>query len=437
MKIKPFFIIFLFACFVITNCYSQEFKLEDLKVPSSPAFILIGVTPKTIESPETPAGLGLTILNNFKGDLIPNNYSLEINPFWLFKKAPISFKEFRFESEEIGTSIVNNFSMSVATTKLDSPQVGTKLGFGIRTIFAPGTLKHKTEIDKAYTRLSMVKFFKSYIVNTNSNIEDNNELDLKNRDEYKKYLIDNVKYDSENTDLGFLDATKKEQNKLISSIVSKIKNRIVELDTLFNKDTTLNKGSDIDKLKNFKKYILDNSYDQTEYDDAVKNLGKVISAEKTGLQIEFAGAFSSNFLNDSIQNGKLGKIGVWLTAKEFLPHFIPGYESFVLMTRHISEKQIDSTWNSDDDLGLKYENDFGIKELSVSLEVVHRWKLRETSTYRAAINLEYKISDNNYITTTFGKDFDGTPLKPKGNLITLFGIKFGLGQTPKVDIAKK
>ncbi len=91
-----------------------EVKFEDLRVPASPAFVLMGIEPKTIERPRTPRAFGLSVIqatNELSG--LPKNYAMEFAPFWLVPHPNLEFRPDRTES--LGATIIQTLSLSLAT----------------------------------------------------------------------------------------------------------------------------------------------------------------------------------------------------------------------------------------------------------------------------------------------------------------------------------
>src|SRR5271166_2626651 len=66
-----------------------------LKTPSAPGFVLLGVEPKSIETPSTPQGLASSILPavTSTGGINPN-YAIEFSPFWLSNHPKLSFNDY-------------------------------------------------------------------------------------------------------------------------------------------------------------------------------------------------------------------------------------------------------------------------------------------------------------------------------------------------------
>ena len=88
----------------------------DLTTPDGPAFVILGVAPSQIARPTTPAGLATSLLSSVHDstNFIPNNYSLEVTPYWL-GRPQVAFNE--YVDPKVRQSIAQTFSLSFATSR--------------------------------------------------------------------------------------------------------------------------------------------------------------------------------------------------------------------------------------------------------------------------------------------------------------------------------
>jgi hypothetical protein len=88
----------------------------DLTTPDGPAFVILGVAPSQIARPTTPAGLATSLLSSVQDStgFIPNNYALEVAPYWL-GRPQVGFNE--YVDPTIRQSIAQTFSLSFATSR--------------------------------------------------------------------------------------------------------------------------------------------------------------------------------------------------------------------------------------------------------------------------------------------------------------------------------
>ncbi|HXF48794.1 MAG TPA: hypothetical protein VNL73_05145 [Verrucomicrobiae bacterium] len=120
---------------------AQKVSLNDLRTPPSPAFVLLGVEPSSIERPNTPKAFAASLLSAVnQSDFLPKNYALEIAPYWLYSHPNLTFDDY-YKAGLIGT-VLQTGSLSLATSiapnSIDSLPDTARLGFGLRTILING-----------------------------------------------------------------------------------------------------------------------------------------------------------------------------------------------------------------------------------------------------------------------------------------------------------
>jgi len=119
---------------------AQTITIDDLRAPTSPAFVLLDVTPSSVERPENPKSFAVNVINKLTSRSgFPQNYALEVAPYWLMSHPDLTFE--RYQNPGIGQSIAQTLSFSIATTPLQvatttaasstSTSVGTRLGAGV------------------------------------------------------------------------------------------------------------------------------------------------------------------------------------------------------------------------------------------------------------------------------------------------------------------
>lgn len=114
---------------------------NSLRTPLAPAFVVLGVQPTSVEEPNTPAELAVSVFNqptNFTS--IPRNVAVEFSPYWMWTDdtAP----------EEDTTrgplkSITRTASVSFATAEIDNSVTG--IGVGLRTSLLSGSFTYGEE----------------------------------------------------------------------------------------------------------------------------------------------------------------------------------------------------------------------------------------------------------------------------------------------------
>ena len=116
-------------------------KLDDLRTPTSPGFVLLGVEPTAVERPSDPKAIAVSLLSATQsGDLIPRNYAIEVAPYWLTGHPTLTFDG--YYKAKLGQTLLQTLSISLATSKdstaIDSVASGTRIGVGVRTLLVAG-----------------------------------------------------------------------------------------------------------------------------------------------------------------------------------------------------------------------------------------------------------------------------------------------------------
>lgn len=129
---------FLFALLSAGRVSAQDAELpdlDDLKAPASPAFVILEVAPSKVERPQAVKPLVLSAISA-SGEGFPKNYAVELSPYWLGTPR-LTFNDY-YKNDVVKNSI-RHLSMSVATTPLGkTPELGTALAIGVRTLPVPG-----------------------------------------------------------------------------------------------------------------------------------------------------------------------------------------------------------------------------------------------------------------------------------------------------------
>ena len=92
-------------------------SVDKLKTPSSPAFVLLGVEPTSVERPSTPAGFATTVLNRTNNFInLPTDFTLQVSPFWLFGHPDLTWRD--DSSRSVGEALMRTATISVASVEL-------------------------------------------------------------------------------------------------------------------------------------------------------------------------------------------------------------------------------------------------------------------------------------------------------------------------------
>ena len=99
---------------------AQTVQIEDLRTPTSPAFVLLDVAPASVERPENPKALIANLVSTAsQAEGFPKNYALEVAPYWLKSHPHLTFSNYQQPSP--AQSLLRTLTLSVGTTPLLDP----------------------------------------------------------------------------------------------------------------------------------------------------------------------------------------------------------------------------------------------------------------------------------------------------------------------------
>ncbi len=119
--------------------------------------MLLGVAPSLVERPSTPAALSVTLLSTLAtGDnALPAHYALELAPYWLAAHRSLSRQA--YEHPHVGQSILQTFSVSVATSKPPKKVAADAVDVGVGIRFALLAGHVNARFDDLAARLSALQ----------------------------------------------------------------------------------------------------------------------------------------------------------------------------------------------------------------------------------------------------------------------------------------
>lgn len=144
---KKIFFTLIMGALAISLFSQTEIKLEDLQMPSSPAFVLLDVAPSSIERPGTIKAFTTSIINSVtENNGIPENFAVDFAPYWFFKhktlsafkywgfnKAGDEYKEKPFSQARYGNISFASVRSQIPSDTMPSEVFVNNLAFGIRT----------------------------------------------------------------------------------------------------------------------------------------------------------------------------------------------------------------------------------------------------------------------------------------------------------------
>lgn len=392
----------LFVTALRLSAQNEEVELDFPEIPSSPAFILMGVSPSQVESPGTPSDLMVSV-QNASSDFTraPDNYFVNIAPYWLINKKHVSYGSYRDGNlENIENNVLQTLQVSVGVS--DSFQ------------------------NEAFDRRVGLGFgFSLFRGRINEDIEE----------EYFAKLKDY------NTEVGKLQAEAENADQVYNDIEKEISEIGIQLT-----DTTisaLGRNKLKERINYLNKKLEQRSKDlyeqiKSDYIATLKTELKEIKFKRTGFFANVAGGVAWDQTNN---DSKVYQGGAWVNV---------GYQSKninwigvirilrneqTLMQNTLDMTTTDTTSVTTFDFGLKLDYE-AMGKASVSGELIYRTapNTDNDSSYRAALNVAYNLTKDVKINFTYGKDFE-VFLTGESNYFALLNFAFGIGQGRKLDLS--
>lgn len=363
MKIRTLWFTCALPCIVAeTPARAQDsLRLNELRTPTSPAFVILGVEPTSIERPTTPRAFALGLLSapGGAGGVIPENYAAELAPYWMRSHPDLTFQEYTRPGPL--QAFLQTLSISVATTVLATGADSTTgIGVGLR---ATPVMGHPPR------QLRLLSDSLRTVQRTRLNLSD--ELD---------------------------EATSRADSQRIQR----------QIDTEDQKSRGLS-----------------------------ARIRALPEDERVGLHVQFAGALAGYYPRNDFSAGRIGRTGLWGTV-----------------TYRAEAPRIDviglARWLRYDDEAEQNAVDLGVRglvrfnRLSASAEFVNRSAdaLADGTDpdaggfgdgNRVVALLEYRASDDLFVTFSFGQDF-ASANDDREPLVAVLGGQLHFGPKPLVAL---
>ncbi len=460
---------FLVALLSAEGVFAQDAELpelDDLKAPTSPAFVILDAAPSKVERPQSVKPLVLSALSA-AGEGFPKNYAVEFSPYWLGTPR-LTFDD--YYRNDVAQDSLRHLSLSVATTPLGkTPELGTALAMGVRTLPFPGsahpsltafrgrlathqkTLLNLQSIDNKPAQL--IKLLREALAQS---VRGDSELLSKSPfEELVQQALDifikeiqrrkaeiaglQKELDDKDNPLSAAQRAKNEadiatlEKELATLEASGTQKQAAELLELFGKSALPARvsveqalGALTTRLEEQQKAAIARTETQLK---ATALEIQALDTKRVGFLLAVAGAVAWDVPTDATSEARLSKLGVWLT---------PGYRivrcnaagecsrPFDLLTvfRYLDNRRVDedSTW----ELGTRL-----VWQAAEKLAISGEWLARtsgDDSADRAVGVAEYEITKSTFLYASFGRDFEekGT----RRNLVSLIGLTFGFGNKP-------
>ncbi|WP_207494406.1 hypothetical protein [Aridibaculum aurantiacum] len=406
---------YLLLVFITTNAFAQtdaEIKLDLLKAPVSPASNLLGISPSDIDKPTDVSAFMLNLQSATSGfTSLPKNYSVDIAPYWLFVK-PGRREDYTTEGlrKSSGKGVFKQtFILSAAIRNPDSSDTylnreSSYAGFGLKFSIFRGRYDETTS--KGLAAIKAIQDTKLEYLGTLMS----KWLKERARDVEFKRLDD-------------------EQKKLFPSNPTPEEVRTVQTSKKYIE-------LEIQKTKRMNDFIY-NEADKERLDALDKRIEKVAATFQTariGWTWDVSAGISSEFMNKKFDSSRVNNAGIWTT----FGYTDSSFGSLLGLVRYLHNP--DKIFAKDNianmmgdistlDAGVRYIWSKPQSKFNLSLEAIYRSVLSSNTidpSWRVVLNADYSIWQNQKLTFSFGRNFDGV-ISKGGNLIAGLSFLTGFG----------
>jgi hypothetical protein len=358
--------------------------LDLITAPNSPGFTILGISPEEIERPQTPTDFAVNILSSTQNfTSLPQNYSLEFAPAWLFTGKKIRYAA--FSSDSIRQNLWQTLTVSLATADGFTPD-DTRFGAGLHVSILRGTIdeefgNYRQRISRGFAALDSFNRHFSDMIN--------------DRSKEDPVILENEKQ--------FAEARRSGNSELAAACLLIIDARKKELAKQIEQELV----SDIESLK---------------------QAAAEIPVRRIGWKWDLAAATALDFAGNDFTNSYVTHTGLWTTAgyeaKSNLCFLATGRVFF----QHANAVTLDSALtNLDGGIRLIYDNG----KFSFSGEALYRQSIMSdggnAGQWKYDVNAAYNFMPNKTLTFSLGKNFDQLSTEFNGNLIAWLNVLIGLG----------
>ncbi len=109
----------LFVANTPVHTHVENIPLKDLRTPSAPGFVILGVEPTSVERPMTPRAFAFSLASIATSpEILPRDYAIEASPYWLVPQDDLTYEE--FYSNNLLKNLYRGLSLSIAVSR-DEP----------------------------------------------------------------------------------------------------------------------------------------------------------------------------------------------------------------------------------------------------------------------------------------------------------------------------
>ena len=371
-------------------------EIDILRTPVSPAFQMLKWTPAVIVRPQTPRAVMVSLSDAVLGEG-DESLAMEFSPYWLVSHPEVTFDDFYAPS--IPGAAVMNASVSVAIDRLDD-SLGTEAAVGARTVLFAGkpSMSLSAVYSEYYSMTMPQKIVESLMhdVSSTTTIDELRQIvDLRCEQLLRdpgahtglegSTLVAAV-YDAAETINDYIDEGAQDTSATAQEIMFSTRQDV----------------------------LIDLVETQRELRSAI------MEAELTrqGWLLEVASAAAGRFPGNDFDGFEPTRVAGWIT---------PGYAfdriDMIAVLRVVAERDPDRTLY-----------DFGgravVETDLISLGAEALGRDGDYESYRVALNVEAKLTDDLYASATFGKDFEES--NDEDDLLSLFKVDYNLGRLPRL-----
>ncbi|MBO6523258.1 MAG: hypothetical protein JJ971_05485 [Balneolaceae bacterium] len=415
--------------------------INDIKAPSSPASVVLGVQPSAFLYPKSAKALETTLLSNFMDEnneiVVPDNFGMEFSPYW-FKDHSLSLEKYLYSTsfEEYLAQLWRNSSFSIASTQnflLEDSTSTNAIGIGYRTTIYFSNESDKKTVASYREEIRELKKMSSRI------IAEAEKIDFETREEFLEKMspfIRGIVYTS-------FGPEKEDQANKQSDLV------IASATTLeFNPNDT---DSYLDAFNAMVTGTLSNPETGLAADSLVGQFKEYLNL-RDGLSIDIGYATLLNFPTNTFDDTFAPKRSLWIT-----PGFRFKSEQWkflkILGVFRSTSYDLDyyktyfptqEVFQTSTDFGLAASGDFN--RISFRLEFVSRNSETETPTstngggtiqysvskksdFQSIGTISYELSKDIILTYSLGERFD--EVLSNNNIVSLLTLNVGFGGLTK------
>lgn len=379
-------------------------------LPQAPGFTLLDVQPASVERPATPADFGVSLLTETKKlSVLPENYAVDIAPFWLFRGQTITYET--YESKTAGWDAVKqtlSLSIATVTSELGADSLSTALGVGFRFSIIQGRIDPQFDryAEKiADIRAKMGELGSDFHARV-GRAQDRDPLSMELRRQIDQVvavqdsLVDQLEASSMPGEARqrMEEYLQESTNAQLGAIEKQLASRSGEIAAGMESEIRKERAEDIADLR---------------------AVASNLTVRRVGPKVEIAGGWVSEFPQRRFDDGRWRKTGLWMNLANEGATW-----SWLGVGRWIDDRRDDreDRWEVGTRLIANAARGF-----SGSGELVYRGytdRPDESSSWRAAMILEYATGESRVVSLALGRDFEG---QEANSLLATLSLGFGFG----------